>query len=167
MVSKRINTLSAADIRSLVYYDPKAGTFTWKQDRGRLAKAGEAAGMIRSSGYRQIKFGGKNYQAARVAWIYMTGEWPSEEIDHINGDPSDDRFSNLRPATRQQNCCNRVFTKTQSGVHGVRRHRNGTYDVRIAYDGKTYYLGTFATLADAIGARGDAQRRLYGSFSRD
>lgn len=94
--------------KSLLYewidYDPETGVFTWRKGRG---LKGRTCGSVKADGYFVIKFRGKTYPAGRLAWFYMNGEWPPETIDHINRDPLDNRYCNLRPATRLQQTGNR------------------------------------------------------------
>jgi hypothetical protein len=99
----------------------------------------------------------------RLAWLIMTGEWPKHTIDHINGDPSDDRWCNLREATpAQQNGNMRPRGKTLTGVRGVTIHRTGRYMVRI----KKRFVGMYDNLEDAARAYADVAAREYGEFVR-
>jgi hypothetical protein len=103
--------ITAEYVRRRLQYDPETGVFTWKprvarstNDKTWNAKfSGEIAGTINNQGYRRIKIDGESYGAARLAWLYIYGEWPQNEIDHINRIRSDDRLVNLRKATRTEN----------------------------------------------------------------
>jgi hypothetical protein len=100
--------ITAEYVRRRLDYDPETGIFVWKL-RGPDNKtwntryAGEVAGNIKSDGYRQINIDGKLYRAARLAWLITNGEWPENEIDHINRKRDEDRLTNLREATRTEN----------------------------------------------------------------
>ena len=96
---------SIVDIRDLLGYDPETGLFTRKVQRGKH-KEGEIAGCLNAKGYVEIKACGKIYEAHRLAHLFMTGSWPSEQIDHVNHIKSDNRWSNLREASRAQNTQN-------------------------------------------------------------
>ena len=94
--------LKVDDLRGLLAYDPSSGHFTWRVRRGRAA-AGKQAGYPQSRGYIQIGVRGSLYLAHRLAWLYMTGEWPVAEIDHRDGVINNNKWENLRPATRPEN----------------------------------------------------------------
>jgi hypothetical protein len=103
--------ITAEYVRRRLQYDPETGVFIWKPrpiDKSWSTRyAGEVAGSIKNNGYRQIRIDGVKYGAARLAWLYVYGEWPENEIDHINRVRDDDRLVNLRAATRTENCNNR------------------------------------------------------------
>ena len=116
----------------------------------------------------QIRVDGAGYRAHRLAWLYMTSEWPTDVIDHINGDGTDNRWSNIRAATKGQNQCNRRMSRNNtSGRQGVyyRQHR-GSWAAEIWFNDKKQYLGTFATKEEAVAARAAAERQLHGAFAR-
>lgn len=98
--------LTAESLRELLHYDPQTGIFTWRVTRGNL-KACSRAGSMKEDGYIRVCIGERRYHAHRLAWLYVTGDWPVEEIDHINRNKADNRFTNLRPATRSTNEQNR------------------------------------------------------------
>lgn len=100
------------DLHKIIHYEPETGVWTWKISRkGPATKSGARAGCIKrcNSGkgalYRIIKIYGTSYSSARLAWFYMTGQWPSE-IDHINRKSTDDRWDNLREVTHKENMDN-------------------------------------------------------------
>jgi len=92
------NPLSFDAISEAFCYDPMTGYFTRRYDRGHFKK-GTRIGGINCQGYEKIYFEGRQHSTSRLAWLYMTGEWPEFEIDHKNRNPSDNRWSNLREAT--------------------------------------------------------------------
>jgi hypothetical protein len=98
-------------VRKRLQYDPETGIFVWKPKPGdkrwTARHAGEVAGYLNGGGYRQITIDGKLYRAARLAWLYVYGEWPKNEIDHINRLKDDDRLVNLRDVTPTENQNNR------------------------------------------------------------
>jgi hypothetical protein len=89
-------------VHELLSYEPRFGYFFWKINRG-SSKAGDVAGSVCPDGYRLIKVDGKSYKAHRLAWLMTHGEWPAEQIDHINGVRTDNRIVNLREASKKQN----------------------------------------------------------------
>jgi HNH endonuclease len=102
--------MSALDtLRGLVDYNPVAGVFTWKvrrNGRGGGVKPGDIAGTLSDQGYLMVNSGGKHYRAHRLAWAFVSGEWPTHEIDHINGVRTDNRLVNLRLVGRNENAHN-------------------------------------------------------------
>src|ERR1700719_1662744 len=104
-----MNILEAIDddrLRELLSYDPETGVFRWLVRKRQNVKAGDVAGSFDGCGYCKISIDRRAYKAHRLAWLYMTGEWPPAEIDHINMNRADNRFANLRLATRHQNMAN-------------------------------------------------------------
>lgn len=151
-------------LRQVLSYDPKTGVFTWARSSSRSI-AGNVAG-VGCHGYVKIWIDDRRYYAHRLAWLYVTGEWPTGMIDHINGSKNDNRFSNLRQATPSQNLGNSKRQKRNtSGFKGVSRSRGG-WQVCISADGKRRFLGRFDTLADAHAAYVLAAEKLYGEFAR-
>ena len=139
--------MDAETIRALVTYDPITGIFTWNSDRRRV-KTGDVAGCLHE-GWRVIKIKGKVYRAGRLAFLYMTGEWPKGEADHENRCRSDDRWSNLRDLTKHQNQMN----KSGRGVY----RRGKRWVAKIGYSRKFIHLGTFGTESEALAARAEAK----------
>jgi hypothetical protein len=98
-----ISTLNHRQLLVLFSYDPDTGLFTRLVTTGSRSQAGEIAGSKDSQGYWQISINHRVHRAHRLAWLYMMGEWPDAEIDHRDLNRSNNRWSNLRPATRAQN----------------------------------------------------------------
>lgn len=110
----------------------------------------------------RITLKGKDYLSHRLAWFYMTGAWPEQEIDHINGVRDDNRFANLREADRQINCQNvrKPYKNNRTGLLGVKPSL-GKFVARIYVDGKERHLGTFKTPGLAHAAYVAAKRELH------
>lgn len=157
--------ISPERVREILHYDPETGIFTWLSDRGTNRLAGRRAGYKRSTdGYWVICIEGRSYLAHRLAWAYVTGEWPENEIDHKNGLTDENAFANLREATHTQNMKNR---KRKSSFTGASRgHRSSRWEARISVDGKTKHLGTFDTQEDAAKAYRAAANQHYGEFAK-
>lgn len=160
--------ITAVRLRELLHYDPETGVFTHRVGRkGRGTRAGDVAGRIRKQdGYRRIGLDHGRYVASRLAWLYMTGEWPAAEIDHINCVRSDDRFINLRPATRDENARNtRRPSSNTSGLKGV-SWRGGKWRATIKKDRKPIHIGFFASPEAAHAAYVAKAQELFGEFAR-
>jgi hypothetical protein len=148
-------------IKEILHYDPETGVFTWKISRGRV-RAGEIAGYIhKTDGYRRIgaeEWGLK--KASRLAFLYMTGNWPENQIDHINGVRSDDRWSNLRNATHGENLRN--GNKRLMNVH----KNNKGWSVRV-YVNKKAHTKYFRhdQYQDAVAYAQELRTTLHGEFA--
>ncbi|WP_079742362.1 HNH endonuclease [Pseudomonas aeruginosa] len=167
-------------LREALSYDPESGVLTWKDrprshfatDRGhrvfRSRDVGKVAGhVVQSTGYRLINLGQYGFIGAhRIALALVTGEWP-EVVDHINGDPLDNRLLNLRSCTKEQNCRNRRMNRgNRAGLKGVSAHPNTPrWIARIQHQGKQHYIGTFDTPELAHAAYVAASKRLHGEFA--
>lgn len=125
--------------------------------RGGL-KVGVEAGSINGWGYRQMRVDGRDYRAHHIIWLMVKGYLPSE-LDHINGDRTDNRIENLREVDRQENLRNQKLRKSNSsGVMGVGWDKtHGKWTARIRHDGKNRTLGSFKTYEEAVEARKAAE----------
>ena len=151
-------------LRHLLDYDPETGVFTWLVRRGRAA-AGSVAGCVHSEGYVRVKVDGATHVAHRLAWLFVYGEWPKQEIDHINRVKTDNRIANLRDVSRRENALNvGVFSNSTSGVTGVYWcKREGKWLTQITVFGRDQHLGYFADFNDAVAARHAAEMEVHGS----
>lgn len=142
-------------------YDPSTGLFYRLSDRVG-APRGQVLGRLTSSRYLQIAVGGKAFSAHRLAWLYMTGEWPKHMVDHINGVRHDNRWSNLRDVTRSVNMENqrKAMRTNKSGFLGVSVHKLG-FQAAIHTAGKCHYLGIYRTPQEAHSVYLEAKRRLH------
>lgn len=162
--------LAVAYLRSLLHYNPETGALRWKQWKGAKAHKGVAAGYIMTSnGYRYVKIDGILWLAHRLIWAIQTGHFPVKQIDHWNGVPDDNRWDNLREATHQQNMWNRgLTTRNTSGFRGVfKLTGQRVWKASIKIDGKTIYLGIYATPEEASAAFEAAAREVHGDFYRE
>lgn len=157
--------LTSDRLKHLLAYDPSTGVFIWNVASGK-ARKGSRAGSLTPRGYRMIRFDGKAYQAHRLAWFYMNDAWPKKDIDHINGEPDDNTWTNLREATCSENCANRKKTRfNKSGFKGVTKYYH-KWDARICVNGVKYYLGLFDTAEEAHAAYMVAARKHFGDYAR-
>jgi hypothetical protein len=160
--------LTAERLRECLLYNPDTGEFRWLVDRGSNAREGTGAGAINTDGYRVITLCGREYRAHRLAWLYMTGEWPADEVDHRNLIRDDNRWDNLREATPAQNKCNSSRRRhNAAGVKGVYRSRRcGRWRAVIVVHGRKIHLGYFDHINDAAAAYAEAAVQYHGEFAR-
>ena len=154
------------ELKRLVIYSPLTGLFIAKVSRDR-ARAGDVLGT-KSAGYFCFRINRRLYRTNRLAWYYMTGEWPGDlQVDHINGCRADDRWENLRLVTNSQNAMNaKVRRNNSSGFKGVTWNRDvKKWQSYIRIDGKAQHLGLFDDLQEAVAARQQAEIELFGEFS--
>jgi len=146
---RRGEEVTAERLREVLNYNPETGVFTWRVKPSQNVRVGDVTGCPRKGyGYLEIVLGYHLYPAHRLAWLYMTGEWPKADIDHINHDPGDNRWSNLRDATQSQNNMNeRMRVDNTSTFKGVRLTtlKSGTckWQARISVNGERKHLGYF------------------------
>ena len=152
--------LTPQRLRALFDYDPVTGILT------RIHPTVYVAGHQDVLGYRRVRIDGGSYLAHRLAWLYVHGRWPADELDHINGIPSDNSLRNLREATRQQNCANGHRVKAVSGARGVYPSRTaGKWVAQAKFAGKARHLGTFETVEEAAPVAEEARIQQFGEFA--
>jgi hypothetical protein len=155
--------LELAYLRSLLDYSPETGLFVWRLSNSNVSPAGSLAGRsVNSDGYRQIVINRRFYKAHRLAWFYVHGVWP-DQIDHINGDRTDNRLCNLRNVTSLLNTHNqrKPHCNNRSGFLGVSKRADGRFQAEIRVSGKKRYLGAFATAEQAGAAYVSAKRQMH------
>lgn len=142
----------------LLEYEPLTGILRWRE-RSDVAfnrqYAGKIAGSIESKGYRQIVIFGRPYMAHRLAWLIRYGRWPVDQLDHVNGNPDDNRLANLREVSGSENLRNQTrYKSNRSGMTGVSYCRTSNkWRAYINVEGKPKNLGFFVLQSDAITAR--------------
>ena len=142
--------LTAEFVRSILDYDPETGVLRWKVKRRYGCEAGTIAGSKDASGRVKTTIRRRSFPATHLIWVIVYGCWPENQIDHINGDPSDTRLVNLRDVTGSENMHNlkRARRDNVLGVLGVCRFR-GKYRAQIRVDGRTLFIGDFDTMEQA------------------
>lgn len=153
--------LAQSLIKSLLHYDPETGAFLWLKHYWKH-RVGKRAEGKNDRNYLRICINNKVYYAHQLAWLYMTGEWPKDEIDHINTIKNDNRWKNLRDATHQVNVQNRQKAKSNNstGMLGVSRHKKN-FRASIGVNRKLYHLGTYPTIQLAGQAYLDAKPQYH------
>jgi hypothetical protein len=160
--------LTQERLKVLLHYDPETGIFTRLVQTGSRTRVGDVAGGVNVHGYRQVGVCGRLYYAHRLAWLYMTGEWPPHHTDHINGDRDDNRWPNLRLATHAQNLANSRKSKNNtSGLKGVSWDaRKRKWFAQITVSRRHHFLGYFDDPTSAHGAYIDAAEKHFVQFAR-
>lgn len=153
-------------LHELLSYDPQSGIFVWKVTGYRI-QAGQVAGSPHKKGYVSIMLEQRNYLAHRLAWLYMTQEWPAETIDHRNRIRTDNTWANLRPASYSQNNANTGLKSINtSGAKGVSWDRNrGKWKAQITISGRNCFLGRFNSIDEAAEAYQMKASLLWGDFA--
>ncbi len=180
-MSKTETHISAETLRELLQYEAASGRLIWlareakhsfgaEQSAEHTAKiwnakyAGKPALVaLNQNGYQHGTIFGKFYSAHRVAWALHFGEWPENGIDHINGDRTDNRISNLRDVPDRVNAKNQKQNcRNTSGVTGVHLHKKtGRWVASIKGEGKVRNLGYYRTIEEAAAVRSEAEKK-YG-----
>lgn len=157
--------ISRDRVMQVLQYDPDTGRFVWSSDRPGGSKAGQEAGHLHSTGYRYIGIDGRKYRAHRLAWLIVHGRMPEFEIDHINGDPRDNRIVNLRDVRRDVNAQNMRCAPShnkRSGLLGVSWHSQAKrWKAKLQSGGKAKHLGYFDTPELAYEAYLSAKRAQH------
>ncbi len=173
--------LSPDVLRQLLRYEPETGRLFWRERQASMFQSGkgrytadraskiwhskycgmEAFGLDASEGYLRGSMAGHKVYAHRVIWAMQTGAWPADDIDHINGDRSDNSWVNLRSVPRRINAKNAKLRSTNtSGVMGVLQYgNNGKWRSLIMVDGKKIHLGCHDTFESASAARKAAESK--------
>jgi len=157
------------ELKKQLHYNPDTGDFTWLVSNTNSIKIGDIAGCKENgNSYTRIFVNKKSYKAHRLAWFYMTGEWPVTFIDHINGVKYDNKFNNLREATfieNQHNVPKRIDNST--GYKGVSFHKPSLKFAAYAMvNKKRFWLGLFETAKLAALSYENFVKQHHGSFYR-
>lgn len=153
--------LTADELHAVLRYDPLTGDFTWSETPRRGVRSGQPAGHKAS--YHRIRIHRVEYKAQRLAWLYAYGHWPDGVVDHVNGNPLDNRLANLRVGTQKENLYNRGPSRTNTtGYKGVSKITG--YDLwRATIGGK--HVGTFKNPEDAAAAYQAEAKIRIGDFA--
>lgn len=162
-----MESLSAIRLRELLSYDQATGFFTRRIAVGYRGchRVGEQVGQTRRDGYVRIGVEGRDYAAHRLAWLYITGAWPRYGVDHINGNPGDNRMANLRDVPQAINLQNQRAAHRNNASS---RYLGVSFDKRcnkwkacISLDGKQRQIGRFATEMEASRAYLAEKARIH------
>lgn len=154
--------LTQKKLHELLTYDPNHGVFYWNTSAGCQKKLAEA-GCVNQ--YLYIKIEGKRYPAHRLAFLYQLGDsFPHYDIDHKNGVKTDNRWLNLRLATRKQNTGNAKLREDNALGHKNIKQLFDTKKYQVRVCGKSY--GCYSTLADAMTVADIARKEVFGEYAR-
>jgi hypothetical protein len=158
--------LTQEELKNCIFYEKNLGLFFWTKKVALAVNVGDIAGSIKKE-YVHIWVKSKPYMAHRLAWLYVTGEWPVGNLDHKDGNGHNNAWDNLRLATDSQNASNRkVFKNNTTGYKGVYFIMENKYRALITYENKRHHLGYFKTAEMASKAYNEFSKKLHGEFRR-
>jgi hypothetical protein len=162
-----MTSLTQERLKHLLEYDPEDGVFTRRVACRPCCRAGDEAGYMHK-GYRRVTIDGSAYLVHRLAFLWMTGEWPTGHVDHRDGNKLNNKWSNLRPATWTQNQGNKpVRLDSTSGLKGVAwRPRIQKWVAYIGSNKQRVHLGVFTSKEDAHDAYVKAAQIRFGEYAR-
>ena len=162
--AKPIDEATAQSLKDNLRYDPDTGLFWWKFPF-HTRDISKPVGSLSNQGYLIISFKGRNYRLHRLSYLLMGLSVP-EFVDHINGVKTDNRWKNLRPATKSQNNCNTsVSSRNTSGFKGVyKASKSGKWYSQIRFNGQIHHLGSFDAPEEAHEAYKRAADKYHGEF---
>lgn len=153
LIKDNTKPITQARLKELLRYDPETGIFTWRISRG-SKKEGSIAGFLLTK-YLSVELDKYSYRLHRLAFLYILGRFPLDEVDHINSDRLDNRWENLRECSRSENCSNRTKSKrNQSGIKGIIFENNGypRYITCVQVNGrrikKSFSIATYGDKAE-------------------
>ncbi len=155
--------LTAQRLREVLNYDPETGVFTRKARTSSCVQVGRETGCLDEHGYLRVSVDDRRYWAHRLAWLYVHGVWPDGQVDHRNRVRNDNRFVNLRLASKAENAQNaKVRENNTSGHKGVSwSNRQQRWYAYITHQQRMQNLGLYTDINDAVAARKAAEARLH------
>jgi len=159
-------TTSLDELSEWLSYNENTGVFTWKKSPAYNVASGCRAGHMHKRGRRRIKWHRMVVAEHRLAWLFAYGEWPTDEIDHINGCPSDNRIKNLRVVDHETNMNNMIRIRENGMPPGV-NFRPAKYEAIIYCDNKRHWVGWYDTLSEATQSVINSGRKIKGNVWAD
>ena len=165
-------TVTHERLLELFFYDENSGEFIRRVTKGNRHKAGQVAGTIHTNldgmQYKIIGIDRQYYKASRLAWFYKKGEWPKNQIDHIDHDSLNNRWNNFREASNGQNQCNKKRQSNNSSGYKnvIWEEDRKRWTIKFNIDGKQKRCGSFKNLEKAIHEANKFRISLYGEFAR-
>lgn len=163
-----MNKINIDTINEYLSYDQETGEIKWKKPPHHLIKPGDNAGFFEPRGYLVIQFKKTFFKGHRIAWAIVNNEFPSGEIDHIDGNPSNNKISNLRVVDRSKNQMNRrISTNNKSGIKGVHFCKSKQKWIsRISCGKSRIHIGQFDSFDEAFQKRKEIEKNLHGQYAR-
>jgi len=161
--------ITQQELKEFLHYDQDTGIFTWIKRAARCIKIGDVAGTKHPDGYVCITLSGKRYLAHRLCWLYVYGEVPENQIDHINCIRNDNRICNLRKATKAENSYNQKLRKNNtSGVKGATwSKKDKKWHAQFNFNNKIIFVGQFKNLQDAKHSIEQARLKYHGEYANN
>jgi hypothetical protein len=154
--------LTQAELKEILHYDPETGIFRWRYSVARRVKPWDVAGCG-TKNYAHLKINNKTYKAHRLAWLYMTGSWPIDQIDHKDRNKENNKWENLRPATNKQNQENvglsKANTSNYRGVSWISTRKK--WEASLQHNKQRISLGYFKTAEEAAKAAAAKRAELF------
>lgn len=165
---KKFQLPPAHRLHDLFEYNPSTGVLTWRVSTNNRVKVGDPIKTKYAAGHLAVSIDGVRYLAHRIIWKMMTGEDPVDQIDHIDGNASNNAFANLRESDQAQNLANtRKRRDNTSGAKGVSYHKvTGKWRVTIGKGYKSKQIGIFDDFQSAVDVANRARIELHGEFAR-
>lgn len=157
--------LTQIEVRRLFDYNPETGMLSWKVRPGNRVRIGDVVDSVHSEGYVQVGVNGERRLAHHVIWLWLYGEMPEGDVDHINRVRNDNRQCNLREVDRTENLLNGEY-KNETGFQGVMKMPSGRFRAAIHIKRRCTYIGSFDTAEQAHAAYANKHVELYGEKSR-
>ena len=160
--------INQEELKEVLKYSPEEGIFIWLNSKGSCRK-GAMAGSVHKTGYHRVVINRKSYLLHRLAWMYTYGEFPKNFIDHIDGNKSNNRLSNLRVCSQSENMQNsKLRLDNTSGFKGVSQiSQTGKWQVNASLQGKITFLGQYVDKEEAINTYKAFCLEHHGEFYRD
>jgi len=160
------SNLTQDDVKKMFEY--KDGNLYWKTTK-KTNLLGKRVGYLQSNGYTRVNIKNKPKYLHRLIFLYHYGHWPSQQIDHIDGNPKNNRIENLREATNAQNNYNKTkCDRNTSGYKGVSWSKAANkWESYVTIDGKRKYLGIYENIQDAAKVASNARKKLHVEFAKD
>lgn len=157
--------ITQEELLKIIKYDKSSGYFTWIKPIKSKKKV--YAGTEDAYGYCQISVNCKLYKAHRLAFLYVNGSLPTGEIDHIDGNPWNNSWSNLREVTRAQNVHNSKGTAAiHKNVYAVSGNRAKPYNVKFMINGKSKSFGYYVSIVEAVNVADKIRKQLHGEYCK-
>ena len=158
--------LTQERLKEVLHYDPETGVFTCRIARKGTGGVGSVAGRVNpKNGYIDIGIDYRRYLGHRLAWLYMTGEWPAEDVDHKDRVRANNAWSNLRAATRAQNLANANKHRDGAAPYKGIQKNGKAWQATIRVRGQRHCLGTYPTPEQAAEAYRRAALTLNGEYA--